>query len=155
MKKRLLPLVGIALGTIIAWTSVTRLEALIYFAFPVTRWFEVRSLSVSDARPGESPLIRVDRVIHRPFSANWTVTLRRQRGGGFTVVCTRHGRSDYLPGSTLPEETNLNWWMAIPPNQPCREIQPGRYVVTIEWRVEADSLPPKAARIESNVFEVR
>lgn len=155
MSKWLHPFLGAVLGTIIAWVSVPRIEALVYLSIPVSRWFEVHGVAISDTVMGESAHVAVDREIHRPFTASWTVKLRRELGNGFTAVCARHGKNDYRPGSTLPPDTDLRWWMAIPPNPECRRIAPGRYIVTILWNVEAEGLPPKVVRAESNLFEIR
>ena len=155
MRRWLHPFLGAVLGTMIAWISVPKIESLVYLLVPVSRWFEVHGVSVSDTAMGSSPKVTVDRQIHRPFTGSWTVTLRRELGDGFTAVCTRNGRNDYRPGSALPADTDLRWWMAIPPGPECRRITPGRYIVTILWRVEAEGLPSKVVRAESNVFEIR
>lgn len=154
MKSWFRPLIGAAIGTLIAWITVPSVNEIFYRALPVDRWFAVGSLRIDNAKVGESLPVRLEQVVKRPFTANWTATLRKKQGNGFAVFCTRHGRGDYQPRTALPRKPDLDWIMNIPVNPPCDEISPGSYVLTVVWLVEVEGRPPKVARVQSNVFEV-
>lgn len=154
MRKWSRPLIGAAIGTLVAWVTVPRVEDIIYRALPVDRWFAVQALWVDNAKVGDSLPVRIELDVKRPFTANWITTLRKQQGDSFSVFCTRRGRADYQPRTAMPSDADLDWIMDIPLNPPCDELSPGRYVVSIVWLVEVEGRPPKVARVESNVFEV-
>jgi hypothetical protein len=157
MKKWLNPMLGVTLGTLIAWISVSSVDSLIYRSLSVNRWFEVGELLIDDVSisSGQSPNIRLVQQVKKPFTATWTVTFRKRLGDEFAVFCTRHGRADYRPRTAVPERTDLNWLMEIPANPPCDGLGLGQYMVTVVWIVENEGYPPKVARVESNVFEVK
>lgn len=154
MRAMTLPLIGIVVGTAIAWLAMPWTGAAIVSAIPTSRWFEVSAIEVADAPRGASPAVRVERAIRRAFTGHWTVTLRQETGEGYASFCARHGRNDYRVDAVLPERTDLDWWMDVPANTPCPAIPPGRYIVTIAWTLEIPGLAPKVVRAESNVFEV-
>ena len=131
-----------------------RRDELIFLAVPTSRWFEVSAIEVATPVTTASPRVRVDRTIHRPFTAVWTATIRQESGVGYAQFCSRNGRNDYLPDAVLPPETDLNWWLAIPPNAPCPALPPGRYVLSIVWQIETEGPPIRVLRAESNVFVV-
>lgn len=155
MRRLTAPLIGVLIGTIVAWMGIPTVDAWLDVVIPAKRWFEVRDIRVANARVDQSPAMVVDRVIHKPFTANWTVSLRRETEDGYALFCARHGRNDYRVGSTLPKGLDLEWWMDIPANPRCPAIPPGRYIVTVAWTLEIPGLEPKTVRAASNVFEVR
>jgi hypothetical protein len=121
---------------------------------PASRWFEVGGITVDDTVTGVSPLVHVDRTIKQPFSGRWTVTVRRVEGKGLVSHCDRSGQNDYLTDSVLPAQTDLEWWMEVPPNRPCPPLAPGRYVVTVRWLIELPDRTDKEIRVTSNQFQV-
>jgi len=154
MRRIVLPLIGAVVGTMAAWIVVPWTGMLMDAAVPASRWFKVQEIQIGNVKAGSSPLMRVDRIINRNFTGHWTLTLRRETGEGYAAFCTRHGRNDYHVGSVVPRESNLDWWMEVPPNPPCPEIPPGQYMVSMSWTLEIPGFPPKVVRADSNVFEV-
>lgn len=135
---RLILIVGLAL----AWLGLP----------PPSFWFEVRSLAIADTTEGMSPIVRIDRTIHRHFRASWIVTVMRSHGSGFTFWCNARSSNDYAPDAQLPDHTDLGWWMD---NQPClRPLVPGNYRVRMLWTIKPTLFPEKEVRIESNTFTV-
>ncbi|WP_111429113.1 hypothetical protein [Rhodobacteraceae bacterium DSL-40] len=155
MKRWHFALFGILLGTATAWLLYPSASSVVLRAMSGDRWFHVHSVDIEDAVVGDSPVVHVVREIRRPFTASWIVTLRRRNGADFAVFCAREGRNDYRPSAVLPAETDLNWWMNIPPNPNCPGLLPGTYILSMSWSIEVSGLPPKVMRIESNEFEVR
>lgn len=154
MSRWLLPILGIVLGTFTVWYVFPRLPINYPANAPTDHWFEVTSVEVSSAAVGTIPKARVTRLIHRPFTANWIVTLRKRNGSGFLSYCVRKGTNDYRPYARLPESTDINWWMEIPPNPACPELVPGEYILTLSWELQIDGVEAKVVKVESNVFEV-
>jgi hypothetical protein len=148
------PVCGVLLGTVAAWMIYPAAVPYLKQIVPIAFWFEVRSVEVSSIHAGEIPRVQVDRTIRRPFTAEWIVTLRRMEEDGFSVFCSRQGRNDYRPFAELPAQTDLNWWMDIPPNEQCPPLVPGNYIMTFAWQVEIEGIPPRSVRIDSNIFEV-
>lgn len=148
------PLVGLALGALVVLAVLPRAEDIALLLYPASRWLEINAVRVGSVAAGGSPRMTVERSINRPFRATWTVSVRRMTRSGHTLVCTRHGDNDYRPGSVPPADTDLNWWLAVPPNEPCPPMAPGQYFVTIVWVIMADGMPSRTVRAESNVFEV-
>lgn len=132
----------------LGWTSMAALAF-----FPASFWFEVERVHVFDTRDGRSPAMYVDRTIRRPFVARWLVTVMREgRDGFFSTYCPpAPGRNDYRPGSGLPDELDLEWWIAP---AKCALI-PGRYQVRTVWTMEFPGImPEKQVRATSNIFTV-
>ena len=156
MRYAALVVISVLLGTLIAWSTIPRLETTVLMLTPPTRWFEVTEFHVEDARVGESPRMRVGRVIRRPVTADRTITVRRiLTDGRSTTVCSRHGVRDLMPASVLPPDLTLDHWMTIPPKERCPLLGPGRYRVTTVWQLHIPGAPGKEYRVESNTFEVR
>lgn len=155
MKARLNPLIGAIIGTFVAWVAAPWIESGLWMVVPASRWLEVHSIEVANSRIGSGILLRVDQEVHRSFAASWTVTLHQEVHRGFAPFCTRHGRNEYRAESQLPPETDLNWWMDVPPNPPCKELRPGNYLVTFTWTLDIPGVPQKVIRAESNIFEVK
>lgn len=155
MRKMILPTIGTIIGTALAWVTIPLVGNVIDLVVPTSRWLDVGGITVQDADLGESPHVSVVRTINRPFTAEWTVTLRRETPGGHATFCARHGRDDYRVDSALPSGTDLDWWMDIPSNNlPCPAIPPGRYIVTVLWTLQIPGLNPKVVRAESNTFKI-
>lgn len=153
MKRWIYPLVGIAMGTIFAWALMPRFEDAVRSGALNNNGFVVRSFVIADTKLGRSPIVLVDREISKQFTADWTLTVRKIDPRGLIMFCTRSGRSDYLPGQVVPLQTDLNFWMSIPPNETCPPMPLGRYAVTVVWVAEIDG-KQLITRVESNEFEV-
>lgn len=155
MRRSYFPFFGFLLGTFVAWWVYPVAAPFLKALLPIEWWFEVRSVEVRSTRLGEMPRVLVDRSIRRPFTANWIVTVRRSEEEGFAAVCSREGRDDYRPLAELPNETDLNWWLDVPPNEACPVLIPGRYIVTFAWQIEIEGISPRVVRFDSNIFEVK
>lgn len=121
---------------------------------PVSAWFEVASVNVTDAHVGQRHNVIVNRTINRDFAADWTVTVRRiWPNGEMEAVCARSSRNDYRAGTPTPEGKTLRWWMDVPPNEPCDPYAPGKYIVSMLWTLH---LPDgdRDVRADSNIFNV-
>ena len=121
-----------------------------WMAFPASYWFDVERVYVHDAVEGTTPLMEVDRVIRHPFRAEWTATVLRQVGEGFTTYCTAHGGNDYDPDAELPDSIDLNWW-----TWPVEcKLPSGSYMLKTLWILHLPLMPDKQVRIRSNVFAI-
>ena len=119
---------------------------------PASFWLTVDKVFVHDTVAGSTPLMDVERTIHRQFRAKWIATvLREGRFGTFSAFCSARGVNDYRPDNDLPDVVDLNWW-----TWPTRCVLPeGRYVLHTLWTIEAPFFPDKEVRIESNVFAIK
>ena len=149
MRRILLPVLGIALGTLAVLLTSPQFDA--YLA---SRWMDVRSIVITPEPGSEWPIVEVDRVVHRPLSAQWTRTIRREEGSRFVAFCSRTGQSDLQPDTVIPPGLDLSTWMGAPSTPPCPRLRPGRYKVTFVWVIFADSSAVRVVRGESNVFEI-
>lgn len=118
--------------------------------WPASWWFEARSVYVADARETESPLIVADRTIYRPFHAEWRVRVWRHETDGEEVACEAIGGGDYRPTARQPRTVTLDWYSA----GQCRDLPPGRYSLTVTWRIARGVLPPKVVRASSNIWTI-
>lgn len=125
---------AIAFGVLLWWQIVpTVLSAVI----PPERWMDVRNVVIKDSVAGVPPEVAVDRTIHRDFTGSYRVDLRRETAEGFSSWCTR-GAADvpYRADAAFGEARDLDWWMGIPPNPPCRPpVGPGIYYAIVDWRI--------------------
>lgn len=118
---------------------------------PAGFWFSVDRIEIADAIAGQSPLMQVDRTIHRPFRGQWIVEVERQtRSGQFFVVCAARGESSYRTDATLPDPLALDWWTW--PTE-CRP-PPGRYRVETRWTILVPGFPEKSLGVLSNLFTI-
>jgi len=117
--------------------------------WPASWWFRNVVTFVHDAQIDEPVFMEVNREIRRPFFADWSVIVRRLEIGGWTIVCTAHGKGDYLPGSTLPDPLALEWWT----DGQCSYPPPGRLYLTTIWRIQGPT-GPRPVVVTSNIFEV-
>lgn len=120
------------------------------FALPVNLWFEVNSIRISDAAVGVSPLMFVDRTIHRPFEASWIVSVLKVESAGFSNVCRATGHSDYTSEERLPPNLNLDGW-TWPTT--CK-LDEGQYIVRTFWRLKVFGVLEKDIRVTSNIFNI-
>ena len=147
MRNVIYPVIGIALGVLAVW-----LMSPAFDEYLASRWLVVENVVVTPT--AGSPLVTMERRIKRPFTATWTTTIWREGDGGFLSFCNHDGRNDYLPEGVAPAIADLNWWLGIPPREPCPPLVPGRYKVTFSWIISPDGGGAHAVRAESNVFEI-
>lgn len=118
---------------------------------PASWWFEVHELHVSDGSAGEPVLLRYTRTIHRPFRAEWLVSVRVVSADGSQEVCSGHATSLYRPDSVLPAVADLEWFTA----GSCRRLDPGTYRVETHWRLQLGwPWGERAVSARSNVFVI-
>jgi hypothetical protein len=125
---------GLALAAIFFFVAA---PVVVPFVWPMSFYYELRSVTISDAMEGETPKVVVDRSIHRDFRGRYEIVIMRAVGGEYEPfwACGQHTseRRTYLVGAVLPENLDLDWWMDVPPNPPCL-LPPGQYqVVTQVW----------------------
>lgn len=115
---------------------------------PASIWFSVEQVRVFDAKMGQSPLMAVERTIHKPFKARWIAEVERWTGERFVLVsrCTGRGENNYSPENDLPDPLNLSWW--VYPTQ-C-DLEPGQYRVETRWVLSGG----QEVRALSNIFTV-
>lgn len=106
--------------------------ALVPLVVPMSRYYELRTVTVSDTTVDASPRVIVDRSIERDFRGRFEVEVLRAEGGQFVVwwECGPHSSDwrTYRPEAVLPSDMDLDWWMGIPPNRPC-PLPPGTYKI--------------------------
>lgn len=119
-------------------------------AMPASWYFEPGDLHVYDAGRGDCPALDYPRDIHRPFHAEWVVTVDRQGPQGrFWVFEVASGEGDYSPDATVPPEPDLCWWMW----RDRLDLPPGHYRIRTLWRLDVPG-GFKEIRRGSNVFAV-
>jgi hypothetical protein len=118
---------------------------------PASWWFEVHELHVSDADAGEPVLLRYTRSIHRPFRADWIVSVRVVSADRAQEVCVGSASSLYRPDAALPAVADLEWFTA----GACPALAPGTYRVETHWRLRLGwPWGERAVTARSNVFVV-
>jgi hypothetical protein len=120
---------------------------------PAGQWLEVPvdGIHVHDTVEGAPAPMDVQRTIHKPFFADWVVTVMRQlEDGEFTTFCTARGVNDYAVDAQLPDELNLDWWTwPVECDPPA-----GSYQVRTAWSLQLQGGIEKTIRRRSNVFTV-
>lgn len=131
--------------------------ALVPHLVPMSRYYELRSVTIANTTVGVSPHILVDRTIHENFRGRFEIEIMRAEGSTFSAwwVCGPHSSNyrTYRSEAAIPADATLDWWLEIPPNRACT-FPPGAYkIVTTVYAVG-----PLGAELstttESNVFEV-
>lgn len=125
---------------------------LVWHLWPASWWYSVRSVVVFDSVVGADVLMSVDRQIHRAFTAEWDVLVRRKKddGSGWVIVCQARGRSNYRPDAILPDPLTLAWWTG----GQCPTPPAGRILVSTIWTIDAGAGRTKAVVAESNFFTI-
>jgi hypothetical protein len=125
---------SIAFAVLFWWQVAPHILAAM---IPAEWWMDVRNVVILDTIDGVPPAVVVDRIVHRDFNGSYRVNVRRAGEGGFSTWCTRgDGDVPYKAGEPPPADIDLNWWMGIPPNQPCKPpIGPGTYYAITDWRI--------------------
>ena len=119
--------------------------------WPSEWWMSVNRVLVFDSPAGADVAMEVDRTIHRDFTADWSVLVRRYHEGSWVIACAARGTSDYRPDAVLPDPLTLDWWT----NGECPSLsQHGRYFISTIWTIRGNMLPDKTIQTASNVFTV-
>lgn len=115
--------------------------------FPVSRWYELASVTVADTFIGQTVTLRPSRTIRRDFDGPYFVAVYKVRpGGARELVCS---------GNVLPESVTLDWWTAGA-EPPCQEaLGVGRFVLITCVNVSPFALPWRDACAESPAFDVK
>lgn len=120
------------------------------FAQP-ERWFDVRSILVSDGDESASPRVSIDRTIHKHFLGYWHAAVRKVSDGTNAAVCLADGSTGYSPDAQIPPDATLDW---VTQPEKCG-LRAGKYRLDILWRILPDGYPEKRVYRTSNVFEIR
>lgn len=147
--------VGAVLAALVMFIAA---PAVVPFVVPMSRYYELRSVSVSDTRVGVSPHMIVDRVIHRDFRGRYEVDIMRAEGSSFAVWwdCGIHETDwrTYRAQATLPPDLDLDWWLGIPPARECT-LPPGTYKILTTVYAHGPFGAELNTTTESNLFTVR
>ena len=131
---------------------------LIPFVLPMSYFYELRSVTVSDADFGVSPNVIVDRTVHRDFSGRFEIEIMKAEDSEFSVywACGEHDSDwrTYRDEAAFPPNMNLDWWMGIPPNRAC-VLPPGTYKIISTIYAQGWLGAILRTTTDSNVFVVR
>lgn len=131
--------------------------AIVPHVVSMSRYYELKSVTVEDTMPGVPPRMIVDRTIHRDFRGRYEIEIMRAEGSEFSVwwQCGPHESTwrVYRDDAVLPADLNLDWWMGIPPNQEC-PLPEGIYKVVTTIYARGPLGAELATTTESNVFNV-
>lgn len=132
--------------------------ALVPLVVPMSRYYELKSVTVSNTTSGVAPRMIVDRTIHRDFRGRFEVEIMRADGAEFGVywACGQHSSEwrTYHEEAVLPADMDLDWWMGIPPNRPC-PLPEGTYKVVSTIYAQSWLGAVLSTTTESNVFKVQ
>lgn len=128
------------------WLSVWSVSHV----WPPSWWLTVRHVIAFDTPVKSQVVMSVDRTIHRPFLADWSVIVRQWNGHNWVVWCAANGGGEYRPDAALPDPVTLAWWS----NGRCTTPPEGQYLIATVWTIRGGMLPDKVVRSESNVFRV-
>lgn len=144
-------------GTLAFFAAFIAGPALVPVFMPMARYYDIRSITVSDTVPGVAPRVIVDRTIRQNFRGRRDVEILRAEGGEFVVWwdCGPHGTQwrPYRTNEVLPAGMNLDWWMDIPPNRAC-PLPAGTYKVTSTIYAKSWLGAELVVTVDSNVFKV-
>ena len=118
--------------------------------WPVSWWFDVQSVQVSDAVEGEAPKMTVVRTINRPFVANWRVELEAKTDDGFVLIQSTDGYGRYSVDNKLPADLDLDWWTYPKQFRPA----PGQYRLETCWTLIIAGQLHSPLCVQSNTFTI-
>lgn len=148
------PVIAILLALLTAFWIAPTIGPLLIPA----RWFiEVDRVLIGDSHDGTAPQVMSFRTVHRPFTGDFTVYVRRFMDDQVSApYCIAHAQRPftYFPAHGPLANIDLDWWMEIPPNPPC-PWTPGRYIATTEWRILLPFDIVLTATATSNVFAIQ
>lgn len=132
--------------------------AMVPLVVPMSRYYDLRSVTVSNTTVGISPQMIVDRMIRRDFRGRFEIDIMRAEGSEFEVwwACGQHTSEwrTYRDEAKLPPDMDLDWWMGIPPNRPC-PLPEGQYKVVSTIYAKSFFGAELSVTTESNVFRVK
>lgn len=135
-------------GIVVGWMALLG-TSTVQTLLPTSVWFDVREIRV-ESGSSDCPAMAVERDLHRPFRAEWIVTIMRMDGGVFSTFQTYSGGNDYRPGNELPPDLDLCWWTW----QDSLDLPPAQYRVHTYWKLIFPGGMEREVRRTSNVFEV-
>lgn len=147
--------VRIANSTIVFWLLL--LPFLIVTFLPGSWWFESRSVTISDADFGTSPVVLEDRAVHIPFYGSYDV-VTYNAATNLPTAC--RGKETLRYGNRLDGTRSMSLVEWSADNPACSLLAPGAYytrvcrtipepVPSLHWLVGA-----KESCNVSNIFRV-
>ena len=147
-----------AIGVILGFLLFAAMPVVVPFFVPMSRFYELRSVTISGADYGTSPRMLVDRTIYRDFRGRYEVQILEEAGGELVPYwgCGPHASDwrTYRQEARLPADLNLDWWMDIPPNRECM-LDPGRYKIITTVYAQTWFGTEVSTELGSNIFEIR
>jgi hypothetical protein len=127
---------------------------LLALAWPMSYWFEVRTVHINDARVGEQITMLVDREVKKSFVGTYGITIHKWSNAGPVAYCRMSGGPwEYRRGAAYPIPLTLAWWTENAPS--CNPLPAGQYQVTTRWVNDGNVLlPEKSISVTSNIFTV-
>ena len=106
----------------------------------------VQEIGVPDHTEGDDPVVIYDRDVRKPFTATWTVRIRRVALDRLSAPACRGGATNnYSPEKSVPPNITLSWYAG----RTC-VLGPGQYIMTTIWDVHDGP----AIEQNSNLFTV-
>lgn len=131
--------------------------ALVPIVVPMSRYYDLRSVTVADTVHGISPRVIVDRTIRRDFRGRFEIEIMRAEGSEFSAFwsCGDHDSEwrIYRDETMFPAGMDLNWWMGIPPNPYC-DLPEGTYKIISTIYAQGWLGAVLSTTVDSNVFVV-
>jgi len=128
------------------------------FLWPISRYYDLRSVTIRDAVEGTSPAMIVDRTIKRDFRGRYEVQILKVEGSELVAFwgCGDHVSRwrTYRADASLPADLNLDWWLDIPPNREC-ELRPGQYRIVTTVFVQTPFKGEVSLERQSNLFTIK
>ena len=83
---------------------------LVIYLWPMSWWFDVRTVHVNDAKAGEQITMLVDREVKRPFLGMYYVTIHKWGTNGPSAHCRMQGGPwEYQKGAAYPVPLTPLW----------------------------------------------
>lgn len=127
---------------------------LAIYLWPMSYWFDVRTVHVNDSRVGEPITMLVDRDVKESFLGMYYVTIHKWKTNGPSAYCRMQGGPwEYKKGAVYPVPLTLLWWTEG--SNDCARPPPGQYQITTRWvNVGNGLLPEKSVTAVSNIYTV-
>lgn len=119
-------------------------------AWPVTRYYDLISVEVADAEVGATVPLRAVRVISRPFSGRYNVSIREV--GKSAPICNGGMPVDYRAGGDTVLDADLKYWTAGAVPDCMSKLGVGKYVLSTCIYVDR---PARETCRDSNQFSIR
>jgi hypothetical protein len=154
MKKLVITLALSAASVGVVTYIASKLEKTYYAALPGEAYYSVKNLTINNSSVGDSTRVFVEREVLRTFTGERVATLFRIFDDGYQVICTNKTFRLFVEQSILPVFTDLEWWLNRPTYNPCPSLGPGKYKLSLSWKIILPQLPDKVVHAESNIFTV-